>query len=394
MQQAEIYARHFATHEPVRLQWQDGAILRLEPASASPPPNLWLAPSLVDLQINGFAGVDFQQDNLTVEDLLAALQGLQRAGCATFLLTLITDAWPRLMARLKHLRQLRSQSPALRNAIAGWHIEGPFLSDQHGFCGIHDPSCMCDPTAEHIAELREVTGADPVLLTLAPERPSAPQAIALAVSRGIKVSLGHTNASPEHLRQAIQAGATAFTHLGNGCPQQLDRHDNILWRVLDLEGLTISLIPDGMHVSPALFRLIHRLRSGSLYYTTDAMAAAGAPPGRYRIGKLEVEVGADQVSRKPGSPFFAGSALQPIQGVFRAARMLNRSWREVWPRFSETPAAFMGMRHSLEPGAPANFALLQVTPEGRLESLQLCAQGALLPPMPPPACDLPPHPAA
>src|SRR5207247_8189697 len=125
-------------------------------------------------------------------------------------------------------------------------------------------------------------------------------AIALAVSLGIKISLGHTNASAEILRQAIEAGATGFTHLGNACPRELPRHDNILWRVLDARGLTISLIADGIHVSPALFRLLHRvLDAATIFYTTDAMAAAGAPPGRYAIGALQLEVGPDQIVRQP-----------------------------------------------------------------------------------------------
>src|SRR5262249_52232917 len=159
-----------------------------------------------------------------------------------------------------------------------------------------------------ILELREITGNDPLLLTLSPERAGALEAIALAKSRGIRISLGHTNASAEVLRQAVKAGATLFTHLGNGCPRELDRHDNILWRVFETAGLTVSLIPDRIHVSGPLFRLVHRVLGGdSIFYTTDAMAAAGAPPGRYRIGALEVEVGADQVVRQPGKPLFAGS---------------------------------------------------------------------------------------
>src|SRR5205823_8128399 len=109
-------------------------------------------------------------------------------------------------------------------------------------------------------------GDDLLLLTLSPERPSALNAIALAVSLGIKISLGHTNASAEVLRQAVAAGATGFTHLANGCPRELDRHDNILWRVFDMSGLMVSLIPDQIHVSAPLFRLCHRVLSVSIYY--------------------------------------------------------------------------------------------------------------------------------
>src|SRR6185503_10764071 len=104
--------------------------------------------------------------------------------------------------------------------------------------------------------------------------------------------------------------------LANGCPRELDRHDNILIRVCDSEGLTVSLIPDGIHVPPLAFRVLHKALNGPIYYTTDAMAAAGAGPGHYRIGPTEVEVGDDQIVRQPGKTNFAGSALRPFDGVF------------------------------------------------------------------------------
>jgi N-acetylglucosamine-6-phosphate deacetylase len=396
----EICGCHYATRQPIRLRWHNGIITHTDPAalassssihqSINPPlhhstapsqhhpttPTDWLAPPLFDLQINGYAGVDFQQDNLSMDDLLSAARGLRAAGCARFLLTLITDDWPKLTARLRRLRSLRSQSAELQCAIVGWHVEGPFLSAEPGYHGAHNPALMRDPAPEHILELRTITGDDPLLLTLAPERPGALPAIELAVSRGIKVSLGHTNASAETLRQAVQAGATGFTHLGNGCPRDLDRHDNILWRVFETPGLTVSLISDRVHVSPPLFRLAHWVLGGdSIYYTTDAMSAAGAPPGRYTIGSMALEVGPDQIVRQPGKPLFAGSALRPIEGVFRAAQMLGSPWQEVWPRLSEAPARLMGLRNDLAVGQPATFCLLKAAGENQLLDPEIYVSG-------------------
>ena len=347
----------------------------LSPNSPTPT-DLWIAPGLVDLQVNGYGGVDFQQDNIPLGHLVTASSRLRSAGCTRYLLTLITDDWTRLIARLKHLRALRERSSELRSAIAGWHIEGPFLSAEPGFCGAHDPALMIDPTPDKIAELRKVTGKDPLLLTVAPERKNALAAIEQAVSLGIKVSLGHTNASVELLAEAIKRGATGFTHLGNGCPRDLDRHDNVLWRVFESRGLCASLIPDTTHVSPALFRIAHReLGAQSIYYITDAMSAAGMRPGRYPLGRLELEVGEDQIVRFPGKSNFAGSALRPIDGVFRAAKMLGCSWREVWPRFSTTPAKLMGLSAELSAGNPADFCLLKVTKQNELKQLRVFANG-------------------
>lgn len=377
MSAGEVQAWHYATRGPIRLRWTNGKIMSIERASA--PDSVWVAPGLLDLQINGFSGVDFQQDSISQADLERAVRGLLNAGCTRFLLTLITDRWEKMLARLQHYRKLRAQSFLLQSTIAGWHIEGPFLSDQPGFAGAHDASLMMDPTPEHMHELRKFAGDDLVLLTLAPERPDAIAAIALATSLGIKVSLGHTNAPQKRLLQAIKAGAVGFTHLANGCPRELDRHDNIIWRIFETKGLTVSLIPDGFHVSPPLFRLIHRVLGGeSIYYTSDAMAAAGAPPGRYTIGRLEVAVAEDGVVRQPGSPLFAGSGLEPIQGVFRAAEMLASSWQETWTRLSDTPARLMGLGAGLQVGQPATFCLLEVTPENWLQSLTVYVNGEVV----------------
>ncbi len=379
MSEGDIWARHYTTGQCVHLRWHAGRITGMEPGPERSGIVQWLAPTLVDLQINGYGGVDFQRDDLAPGDLLSATQQLRRDGCGQYLLTLITDDWTSLMQRLSQLKRLRDELPELRRAIVGWHVEGPFISAQPGFCGAHNPAVMEDPRPEHIRELRAVTGNDPVLLTLAPERAGALEAITLAVSLGITVSLGHTNASAAVLASAVQAGATGFTHLGNALPQQLDRHDNLLWRVLDTPGLTASLIPDTLHVSPMFFRLVHRLLPPErIYYTTDAMSAAGAPPGRYTIGQIELEVGSDQIVRLPGKSNFAGSALRPIEGVFRAAAMLGCPWQRTWDYFAQQPARLINLANELAVGAPADFCLLQITDEQQLAGFSVHIEGEII----------------
>ncbi|HAM71307.1 MAG TPA: N-acetylglucosamine-6-phosphate deacetylase [Verrucomicrobiales bacterium] len=322
--------------------------------------------------MNGFAGIDFQQDDLTLSELRTAARGLREAACTRWLLTLITGEWSRLLDRARHLHGIVAADAGLRSAVAGWHIEGPFLSAEPGFCGAHNPALMCDPTPGHLEALREALPGDPILITLAPERPGSMESIRAAVRLGMRVNLGHTNASADQLREAVVAGATGFTHLGNGCPQHLDRHDNILWRVLCQPSLAVSLIPDGIHVSPSLMTVLHRsLPRESIHYVSDAMSAGGAPPGRYRLGAWELEVGGDQIVRRPGTTQFAGSALRPVDGVFRAAAMTGAPWQESWLRFSDLPARRMGLEPGLAVGAPAEFCLLRVDPQGRLTHLEV-----------------------
>lgn len=366
----EIIGRHYQTGEGMRVVCGGGVIESTEPAEA--PGDVWVAPGIFDPQVNGYAGVDFQRDDLAASDLMAAAAGLRADGCPRWLLTLITDDYDKLIARLAHLKQLRDTDRSLREAIVGWHVEGPFLSQEPGFRGAHDNEVMRDATLADIERLRETLGDDPVLFTIAPERDGSIAAIRRATELGMRVSLGHSNPSVDDLRAAKDAGAVAFTHLGNGCPQALDRHDNFLWRVLDDGGLVAGVIPDSIHVSPLLFRLLNRvLGPEGVYYTTDCMSAAGAPPGRYTVGRLELEVGEDQVVRQPGQTNFAGSALRPWQGVQRAARMLRVSWREVWGGFAERPLGLMGLDTGLAVGKPAALCLVKEDGAGVLQSVEV-----------------------
>ena len=367
MTRGEIHAWNILDSQPVLAKWDNGHFTEITTTEKPPAKAKWIGPPLVDVQVNGYAGVDFQQDDLSETDLLQVVEQLGQACCEKILFTLVTDDWEAMTRRLARAKQFRDANPKLGRAIAGWHIEGPFLSAETGYCGAHPADKMLKPTRERIAELRALAGDDPLLLTMAPEVNGALKGFATARELGIHVSIGHTNAPTHILRRVTAAGPTGFTHLGNGCPATLDRADNILWRALDTPGLTCGLIPDRWHVSPALFRLIHRLVDpDSIYYTTDAMAAAGSPPGKYRLGQLELEVGPEQIVQLPGTANLAGSALTPIEGVRRAADMLDCDWQDAWPRFSQAPARFMGLKEGFTVGAPVNFALIETDSANRI----------------------------
>ncbi|NLH74534.1 MAG: N-acetylglucosamine-6-phosphate deacetylase [Verrucomicrobia bacterium] len=368
MTRGDVIARDCWSNDIIRLRFDDGIITERERAPGAETGNWWIAPGLIDLQVNGFLGIDFQSDVIDRGQLERAVNGLHQAGCSRFMLTLVTEQWPRLIERLTTLRRICATSPLLNHAVIGWHIEGPFLSSKPGFYGAHDPDCFADPTPVHIRQLRAATGKDRVILTLAPERAGAIEAVRLAVSMGIKVFLGHTDASAETLAEAIRAGATAFTHVGNGCPPLWDRHDNITWRVLDQSDLVVTVIPDRIHVAPPLFRIIHRVKqTRSIVYISDAMAAAGMPPGRYKLREIEIDVGTDGVVRMPGTSQYAGSSLCPIAGVSRAAQMLGCPWQSAWANYSLGPAELMALPIDLTPGMPADFCLIKTSEDGRID---------------------------
>ncbi len=394
MRPKALYAKGLLTGLPVRLETSVDGRVSLQPCQEGRRTEWWVAPGLLDLQVNGFAGVDFQQSGLTSEQLLQSAMGLLRCGCTCFFPTVVSDDWDAMLEKLSQLKDLRAQHPLLRAMMAGWHLEGPFLSEERGYHGAHPPEKQVDPKPSHFRALRALLGPDPILVTLAPERKGSLQAIRTASQLGIGISLGHTNADARTIREATESGAVGFTHLGNACPQLLDRHQNILWNILDQDSLRISLIPDGLHVSPTLFRLIHRAYPGNcIQYVTDAMSAAGAPPGRYTLGKLVLDVGPDRIVRQPGETNFAGSSLTPIEGVRRAFRMLHgegiasigrvdnwgRREREllasIWRRYSVVPGTWVRHQGGRGSGAVPSYCLFRLDPETVVRDLRVFADG-------------------
>ncbi len=283
-----------------------------------------MRPSFFDIQVNGFAGVDFQQPDLTAEDLRRAVEGLAAHRTRRFFLTLITDAVPSLRARLQHLERLRAEDPVIAEAVCGYHLEGPWLSPVAGYCGAHPPELMRPPDMGEFELLQQAAGGHIRLVTLAPEWPGSAGFIRGITARGVAVSLGHTHAGEAEIDAAIAAGARFCTHLGNGVPAHLPRHDNIMQQLLARDELTAFFIPDGIHLPPAVLRNFFRAKPpGRALFTTDAMAAAGAPEGRYRLGAHKLEVGRDRIVRLPGKEQFAGSALTMPEAAVNLTQWLG-----------------------------------------------------------------------
>lgn len=315
------------------------------PPSPSFPPPRWF-----DFQVNGFAGIDFQAEDLTLAQLELAVAGLRRHGTAAVLATLITDTIESLCRKLVRFEELRARSPLVAATIPGYHIEGPWLSPEPGYRGAHPAEPMHAPAVDEFRLLQAAAGGRIRLITLAPEWPGSPECIAAIVRAGVQVSLGHTNASEVQIDEAIRAGARFCTHLGNGAPLQLHRHDNIIQRLLARDELTACFIPDGVHLPPFVLRNLVRAKpAGKILFTTDCMAGAGAGPGRYRIGRLDIEVGADGIARQPGGQGFAGSTLTPDAGVERCRDYLGLAPETAAALWSTLPAAAFGITLPVSP---------------------------------------------
>lgn len=298
-----------------------------------------------DLQVNGYAGADFCSADLTPEALHTACEALREDGVSTILATVITDSMEALCGKLQHLVRLREDDPLARELIHGFHVEGPFLNPETGWIGAHPTEATVPPTPEAARQLLDA-GQDLVkLVTLAPECDAGMETIQFLANAGIVVSAGHCNPSGDELDAAIDAGLKMFTHLGNGCPIQLDRHDNIITRVLHrADKLWIGFIPDGAHIPFfALNQYLKVAGEGHSFVVTDAIAAARLGPGVHRLSGMQVEVDDYGVARKPGTPYLAGSTITMPQILKHLENELNLSPKSIERLTTTNPRAVLGL---------------------------------------------------
>ncbi len=269
------------------------------------------SPGFFDLQVNGYGGVDFNHDGLTPESLHTACVRLAADGVDGILATIISEDLPIMIRRLKQLVHARAQDDLCARMIAGLHIEGPFLKPDGGYQGAHPPEAMRPADPDTAARLIEAGEGLVRLVTLAPEYDPGLRTTRWLSDRGVRVSAGHTDASLDMLRAATDNGLTLFTHVGNGCPVMMNRHDNIIQRALHLaDRLWLCFIADGVHIPPFVLRNYLRMAgSERTVIVTDAMSAAGLGPGDYTISRWKVHVGDDMAARNAETGQLLGSAV-------------------------------------------------------------------------------------
>jgi N-acetylglucosamine-6-phosphate deacetylase len=295
-------------------------------------------PGFFDLQVNGFAGIDFNSPGRSVEEIQAAMTALRATGVTRCLPTLITSSLEDFVACVRPLVSSGDE------AIAGFHLEGPYISPLDGARGAHPRAHVIAASSEDFYRRQEAADGQVKLVTLAPEVPGALSLIERLVRDNIRVAIGHTLASRAQIGDAVKAGATLSTHLGNGCPQTLPRHDNIIWEQLASDHLNATLIADGHHLPDAALKSIIRAKGlARTILITDAVAAAAAGPGVYELGELKVERNAQGRVTLPGTSYLAGSALTMDVAVANVVRVCELSLEEVLPLATTNPARALGI---------------------------------------------------
>jgi N-acetylglucosamine-6-phosphate deacetylase len=327
---------------------------------------VYLAPGWVDVQVNGFAGVDYNSPQTPHEEIARSIQVLFSTGVTRFYPTVITGGPEDMRGALENLARAKDSLDG-GEAMDGFHVEGPHISPDDGPRGAHPRRWVRPPDVDEFHRWQDAARGHIRLVTLAPEWPQAPAYIEALTAEGIVISIGHTNANGAQIADAVSAGATMSTHIGNGAHQILQRHPNYIWEQLAEDRLTASFIVDGVHLPVSFLKV--GLRAKGLQRSvlvTDASSPAGAKPGRYSLGEQAVILTEDNRVLLADQDKLAGSALRMDHGIQNLMKLAGMSLADAVTMATVNPArvgAVPGRTKGLAPGDRADFVLFRFDAE-------------------------------
>jgi N-acetylglucosamine-6-phosphate deacetylase len=357
----EFRARHYATHAPILLRLAGDHIASVDPAEPNDDLPL-IAPGLIDLQINGYAGHDVNAQPLAPDTLPHLIRALWPQGVTACFPTVITNSVEAITQSLRTIAAACEADPATQSGVAGIHLEGPFISPHDGPRGAHAKQFVRPPDWGQLRAWQDASGGRIRIVTLSPEWPEAVDFIARAAASGVTVSIGHTAATSEQIADAVRAGARMSTHLGNAAHLMLPRHPNYLWEQLAQDDLWTCLIADGFHLPAQVLKVAMKVKGERAMIVSDAVSLAGLPPGEYAspVGGRVVVTPEGRLHLADEPRLLAGSAQMLLDGIRHLTKTGLASFAQAWDMASVIPARFMNLPSAagLTPGAPADFVLL------------------------------------
>jgi N-acetylglucosamine-6-phosphate deacetylase len=321
----------------------------------------FVAPGLIDVQINGYVGIDFSGPDLTVEGIRKATKALWKAGVTSYFPTIITSDIERIKTNFAILAKAKEDSE-IGKSIPGFHLEGPYISPLPGFRGAHLEKYIKAPDWQEFQEIQKAAKGRILLVTLAPELEGAIPFIRKLVESGVTVSLGHHNGSADEIRAAVDAGAKMATHLGNGCANEINRHYNPLWPQLSNDALTASIIADGFHLTREEVRTFYKAKGvDKTILVSDALDLAGLPPGEYTRGERTLVLTPDVV-KLPKENVLAGAASPISKCVGKVMAYTGCSLSDAIQMASTNPAELFTLNAlgRIEPGKRTDLILFKI----------------------------------
>ena len=314
-----IDCQHYQTGKSLTIKFEDNEVKQIVDAPLNRSNLLMYAPVFVDLQINGYQGVNFgDSDNLTAEDVKAVVNTLHSHGVGYFLPTITTGSFANTQKCFEIL-SVSCQDSYVSQSIPGFHLEGPYISSEDGPRGAHPMEHARPPSWDEFRQWQDAANGMIKLVTLAPELPGAIPFIEKLRTENIIPAIGHTNAQASDIEAAVKAGAVLSTHLGNGAHAQIRRHPNYIWDQLANDSLWASLIADGFHLPPNVLKVMVRAKGiDKSILVTDAVTIAGLTPGSYNVRGKAVELTSEGVVKLSGTDYLAGAALKMPDAVFNA----------------------------------------------------------------------------
>lgn len=361
---SQIEGLLYLDHTPVRVDISNGKIINITRIQELTDKNsrLYIAPGLIDNQVNGYNGVSFVDmgGELTLAGIKKATRALWQDGITTYLPTLTTNKKEIYLKNLSLLAKAKSD-PEIRGAIPGFHMEGPHISAEDGYRGAHPFNSVRKPDWKEFAELYEISGRNIIQVTIAPEVEGAMDFITKLREKNIVVAIGHHNASAREVQEAVDRGAQIATHLGNGMANNINRHRNPLWPQLSDDRLMASIIADGFHLLPEQLRVFYKAKGlQNTIITSDVSALGGLPPGKYlNVVGDTLELTVDGAVMYPAQNNLAGSGSPLRKGVGNIMKATGCSLAEAIQMASSNPARLNRLtdRGAIMPGMRADLIL-------------------------------------
>ncbi len=373
-----IEGRSYDHGQGVALDVEDGRISNIDTLRCGEKSGLpWLAPGLIDMQVNGFGGQEFTKSDLNVDMVEQISLAMDQLGVTQYLPTVITQGHDLLLHALGTIAAAIELREPVASRVAGIHLEGPYISRVDGPRGAHPKQHCRPPDWEEFQRLQDAARGHIRLVTLSPEYPEAVPFTRRAVQQGVLISIGHTNADAQQIRQVVAAGASMSTHLGNGAHAMIPRHPNYIWEQMSADQLTASLIVDGFHLPPAVVKALVRAKTPHrIVLISDLTGMAGIvrrQPGVYQqTGLGAVEVLEDGRVVVAGQRDYLAGATQPLTvGISNLIRFAGVDLAAAVDMASARPAALLGLPGgALTLHAPADLLQFDFAED---QSIQLLA---------------------
>jgi N-acetylglucosamine-6-phosphate deacetylase len=363
----QLVARRYDNAQPVRVEIEGDRIRSVTSAAATPQQAQrcpWIAPGLIDIQVNGYDGQEFSSQELTAEKVAAIVRRHYAFGVTGICPTLTTNGFAALQHGMRAIASACRQDAEIGRRVVGIHLEGPYMSREDGPRGAHPLEHCRRPDWEEFCRLQDAADGRIAILTMSVEFAEAPEFIARATASGVVISIGHTAATGEQIRAAADAGARLSTHLGNGAHRTLRRHPNYLWDQMAEDRLMASIIADGHHLPPEVVKTIVRAKTpAQTILVSDESGLAGLPPGRYQSSGCELEILPDGRLVIAGQDQLLAGASRPIgDGIANVMRFAGVDLATAVGMATRNPQMLLNRPASgLRPGDPADLVLFDLT---------------------------------